>query len=125
MLAWSYRRVFVAYAAIAGLLGACFLEMAFFAVRQPLLYTAPTGFYLLAIGLFERARGDRRLGVPFEATGLVLLLGSTLLQASGWQPVGIGRFGYGAALLVESLVVLFIGLWLRHRTSGGPRHGTG
>ena len=116
-LAWVYRRLEAAYVALAALIGAGMLEMAFYEISQPLVYTAPAGAYLLALGLLERQRGDRMLGFPFEVAGIVVLMGSTLLQGAGWHPEGIGRFGYGAILFGQGTAVLFLGLVLRHRLS--------
>ena len=114
-LSWAYRRVEAAYVSIAVLLGAAMLELVFYEIDQAQLYTAPAAGFLIAIGLLERRRGERELGLPFEVTGIVLLLGTTLLQAAGWQSVGIGRFGYGSILLIEAAAVLLAGLYLRHR----------
>jgi hypothetical protein len=114
-LAWVYWRVEAAYVSVAALIGAGLLETAFYEIDQPLVYTMPTGAYLLAIGLVERQRGDRFLGLPFEVAGMAVLLGATFLQGAGWHPVGIGRFGYGATLFGEATGVLLIGLLLRHR----------
>ena len=114
-LAWVYWRLEAAYASVAALIGAGLLEMAFYEIDQPLVYTMPAGAYLLTIGLLERQRGDRLLGLPFEGAGIVVLMGSTLLQGAGWHPVGIGPFGYGAILFGEAIAVLLAGLLLRHR----------
>jgi len=114
-LAWVYRRLEAAYVSVAALIGAGMLEMAFYEIDQPQLYSAPAGAYLLALGLLERQRGDRLLGFPFEVAGIAVLMGSTLLQGAGWHPAGIGRFGYGAILFGEATGVLLTGLMLRHR----------
>ena len=116
-LAWVFRRLEGAYLSVAALLVAGMLEMVFFEIDQPQLYTAPVGAYLLAVGLFEQQRGDRVLALPFEVAGIVVLLGTTLLQGVGWQPLGLARFAYGSILLTEAAGVLLIGLFLRHRLS--------
>jgi len=86
-----YRRMRLAYLAVAMLLGGWFLY-AFYInawdnLRQLQWYAMPAGFYLLGIGVLEWQRGNRNLARWLDYLAILLLFGSLFWQTLifGWR----------------------------------------
>jgi len=102
------------YGGIAVVLGAYLGQLGLAAVTQPQLFVLPVGVYLLGVAWAERRIAPRRAaGKLLEVTGLLLLLGTSLLQALGYAANGVPASGYDLVALAEGLVLLWVGDTLR------------
>jgi hypothetical protein len=94
------------------------LQLVVFDVGQPQAFVVPAGVYLLAVAHLEWRRDtSARLNGALELGGLALLLGTSLLQAVGFQGAGLDRYGYASFLLLESLALFVLGAALHWRRS--------
>ncbi len=102
------------YGGVAVVLGAYLGQLFLAAVTQPQLFVLPVGVYLLGVAWAERRIAPRRAaGKLLEVMGLLLLLGTLLLQALGYAANGVPASAYDLAVLVEGLVLLWMGDTLR------------
>jgi len=108
------RERLLAYAGVALLEVGYALDLWLLGVAQLQAYALPAGVYLLVVAYLEWRRGSGKgVKVTLEVTGLALLLGTALLQATGFLGAGPARYGYDAFLLVESLAIFGLGALLR------------
>lgn len=77
-------------------------------IGQWQFYILPIGLLILYFGWQERKLGSH-FALTLESFGLLLLLGTTLLQAFGMQAAGVDKTFYGLWLVIESLVALGFG----------------
>jgi hypothetical protein len=105
----------VSYGALAAIEGWFGLRLALGNVGQWQMYVIPVGLLLLYFGWQERRSNNGRIAPLLEALGLIILLGTTLLQASGLQTDGVPKTLYGGWLIIESLLVLAFGAHWRLR----------
>ncbi len=114
---WRY----LSYGSILLIEGWFSLQLGLGSVGQLQVYVIPLGLLLLAFGWQERNGHNPRLTNLLESLGLVILLGTTLLQAFGLQTLGLDKSWYGGWLLVEALLVLGFGALrgLRYYFFGG------
>lgn len=102
------------YGGVAVVLGAYLGQLFLAAVTQPQLFVLPVGVYLLGVAWAERRIAPRRsVGKLLEVTGLLLLLGTSLLQALDYATNGVPASGYDLVVLAEGLVLLWVGDTLR------------
>lgn len=83
-------------------------------VRQGQVYAIPGGLYLLWVGLMQHRHARPRLAAVIDIAGLVLLLGSSLLQ-SVTQALASASLIYGALVAAEAIGILWWGLIRRLR----------
>jgi hypothetical protein len=110
------RERLLGYAGVALLEAGYMLQLVLFDVGQPQAFAVPAGLYLLAIAYLEWRRGTGA-GIKdvLEVGGLTLLLGVSLLQATGFLGAGAGRHVYDVFLFFESLALFGLGAALRWR----------
>jgi hypothetical protein len=92
------------------------LELLAFRVGQPQAFAVPVGAYVLMVAYLEWRRASARtVKRALEASALLLLLGVSLLQATGFLGAGPDRYAYASFLLLESAGLLGLGAVLRWR----------
>lgn len=102
------------YGGIAAILGVYLGQLALAAVTQPQFFVGPVGLYLLGVAFAERRLAPRQaVRKTLEITGLLLLLGTSLLQALGYATAGLPVAAYDLVVLVEGLILLWVGDTLR------------
>jgi len=108
--AWLRRHVVIAYLSLACAVVVVWALLAHWGVTERQAYVIPAGLALLGAGWNERRA--RRSATYRLATGLglVLLMGSALVQSAPR-----GSYGYAFLLLVESLLAVGWGMWTRSR----------
>jgi hypothetical protein len=110
-VALAERRHRIGYASLALLLGAWSLWLLLIARQTNLqLYALPASLYLLGIGWFEWQTGQPRLARWIDRTGLLLLFGSVF-----WQSFGEYGGWYALLMVVEGLLIVWLGSWRRLR----------
>jgi hypothetical protein len=106
---------FLGYASVLLLQLAFIIRLLLVNATQPQLYILPVGLGCLVIGWLERANANRRAAILLEGLGLVLVLGTSLLQTMSLQTAGIDKGWYGMLLLVEGLMAVGFGAGNRLR----------
>ncbi|MEI6045321.1 MAG: hypothetical protein WCS37_13310, partial [Chloroflexota bacterium] len=97
---------YLGYGAVILLEVAFVLRLAQNSINQLQLYVIPVGLACLIFGWLERRNENRRSATLLEGLGLTVLLGTSLLQAFGFQSVGLDKNWYGGWLLIESLLAI-------------------
>jgi hypothetical protein len=99
------------YAALVLLLAAWSLWLLLIQGQRELqLYAIPAAVYLLGVGWLEWQFGSRALARWLDRTGLLLLFGSAL-----WQSLGAWGGAYATLMIVEGLLVAWLGSLRRLR----------
>jgi hypothetical protein len=111
--AYLQRRPRLTYLGLATLIASYMAQLAVFEVGQPQFFLAPAALYLLAVAYLERSRWNHKAVVLLETSGLLLLLGVTLLQSLGLFTDGVPQQWYGMLLFFESLGVVLWGLMVQ------------
>jgi hypothetical protein len=111
--AYLQRKPRLTYLGLATLIASYMAQLAVFEVGQPQFFLAPAALYLLAVAYLERSRWNHKAVVLLETSGLVLLLGVTLLQSLGLFTDGVRHQWYGLLLFFESLGVVLWGLMVQ------------
>jgi hypothetical protein len=101
----SYLR-YLGYGSVALLEWAFVLWLMLAGAVQLQAYTIPVGLVCLVFGWFERWHINQRSATLMEGAGLLILLGTTLIQALGWQTDGLAKTWYGTFLLVLSILAV-------------------
>ncbi|MCP4428199.1 MAG: hypothetical protein GY803_27235, partial [Chloroflexi bacterium] len=110
-VALTERRLRIGYAALALLLAAWSLWLLLIAQQTNLqLYALPASIYLLGIGWLEWQTGQRRLARWIDRAGLLLMFGSVF-----WQSFGEYGGWYALLMVVEGLLMVWLGSWRRLR----------
>lgn len=78
--------------------------------RELQFYALPSGLYLLLVGWLEHSRGSQAVARWIDRAGLLLLLGSSF-----WQSLGQWGGGYALLMIVEGLLIAWLGSWRRLR----------
>ena len=107
--AYLQRKPRLTYLGLATLIASYMAQLAVFEVGQPQFFLAPTALYLLAVAYLERSRWNHKAVVLLETSGLLLLLGVTLLQSLGLFTDGVPHQWYGLLLFFESLGLVLWG----------------
>lgn len=100
---------YLSYGSIALLEVAFVLWLLLEGKTQLQIYTLPVGLLCLAFGWSERWHTNRPVAGLLEGLGLLILLGTTLLQALNWQTGGLDKVWFGTLLLAESALAVGFG----------------
>jgi hypothetical protein len=103
LVAYRQRSYRLGYGAVALLLAAWCLELAYGEVTQPQWYALPAGLYLAAVGYLERRVGRKPLALMVEGLGLAVLLLTSFIQSLRGGSAGVPFF---LLLTVEALAVI-------------------
>jgi len=104
------------YGGVAAILGVYLGQLVLATVTQPQFFVAPAGLYLLGLAFAERRVAPRKAQTTaklLEITGLLLILGTSLLQAAGYATAGLPAPVYDLVVLAEGLILLWLGDMLR------------
>lgn len=104
----AYLR-YLGYGSVALLELAFVLWLILAGAVQLQVYAVPVGLLCLVFAWFERWHTNQRGASLLEGLGLLILLGTTLLQALGWQTGGPDKAWFGTLLLVESALAVAFG----------------
>jgi cbb3-type cytochrome oxidase subunit 3 len=109
--ALAERVRWLGYAALVLLLAAWSLWLLLIQGQRELqLYAIPAAAYLLGVGWLEWQFGSRALARWLDRAALLLLFGSVF-----WQSLGFGGGAYALLMIVEGLLVAWLGSWRRLR----------
>ena len=105
------QRPRLGYGALLLLLGSWSLWLVLIAQQDELqLYALPAAIYLLGIGWLEWQMGHRQLARWIDRAALLLLFGSVF-----WQSFGEHGPWYALLMIVDGLLVVWMGSWRRLR----------
>lgn len=100
---------YLGYGAVLLLELAFSLRLLLVNVSQIQLYVLPIGLTCLVIGWLEQLKHNHRSAPLLEAVGLILVLGTTLLQAFNFQTNGLNKSWYGWIIVFEGLLITGLG----------------
>lgn len=116
-LARRQRRLLI-YAGVACEGVAYLVQLVQHGVAQPQLYAVPMGLYLLGVAYVEWRIAPRHPAKKtLEVSGLLILVGTSLLQAMGFMTDHSPSSIYDLIVIVEGLALLWVGNYLHWKNT--------
>jgi len=107
----ALRRVLrLAYLGLGTFLVVIWALLYAFEIREPQAYIFPFGLALLGVGWNERLRGRMNMYRLLSMAGMVILMGSALVQS-----ITSGNFWYAVLLAVEGILFIAFGVYTQSR----------
>lgn len=100
---------YLGYGAIVLIEATFVLRLVLGSVTQLQYYVLPVGLTCMILAWIERRHLNNRTAPLLEALGLIIVIGTTLLQSFDFQTVGIDSTIYGIWLIVECVAILGYG----------------